>query len=69
MNEKYLVVTNRGYTTEKIFYLGDSELQAFKRLKEITYMNKELLLANVKMVTMFNKFELVEIFEVIKKIA
>jgi hypothetical protein len=66
--EKYLVVINRGYDKEKVFYVGDSELAAHKRLKELPYANKEVLLARVKMATLFGEFELIEYYEVIKKI-
>ena len=62
--EKYLVVINRGYDKEKIFYMDDSELAAQKRLKELPYANKEVLLAKVKMGNMF-AYELVESYEVI----
>ncbi|MBW9148430.1 hypothetical protein K2F40_05510 [Clostridium sp. CM028] len=69
MKEKYLVLINRGYDKEDIFYMGDSIIIAYKRLKELPYANKEILFANVKMVTMFNKYELIESYDVIKKIS
>jgi len=66
MDEKYLVVINRGYDKESIFYMGDDIMMAYKRLNELPYANKEVVLAKVKMCTMLG-YELIESFDVIKK--
>ena len=69
MDEKYLVIANRGFEKEDIFYVGDSLLIAYRRLKELPDRNKEVILATVKMCTMFGEYEMVESYEVIKKIS
>jgi hypothetical protein len=58
----------------KYFYKGDVKIRnsipmAYKRLRELPYTNKEVLLATINMITMLGEFELIESYEGIEKIA
>lgn len=68
MNQKYLVIVNKDLENEEIYYCGDIEIDAFKKFKELTYRNKQIVLANVNQVILHG-FNLIEKYEVIKKIA
>ncbi|KEI02885.1 hypothetical protein G8T76_10730 [Clostridium botulinum C/D] len=68
MSKKYLVVVNKDLENEEIYYCGDIEIEAFKKFKELTYRNKHIVLANVKHIILHG-FNLIEKYEVIKKIA
>lgn len=68
MNQKYLVIVNKDLENEEIYYCGDIEIDAFKKFKELTYRNKQIVLANVNHVILHG-FNLIEKYEVIKKIA
>lgn len=50
MEEKFLVIVNRNFEDEEIYYCGDIEILAFKKFKELPYKMKEIVKANVKMV-------------------
>ncbi|HEY8805280.1 MAG TPA: hypothetical protein VIM42_09300 [Clostridium sp.] len=41
MDEKYLVVINREDNKEDIVYMGGDIMKSYKRLKELSYVNKE----------------------------
>lgn len=68
MDIKYVVISNRGYDSEDIFYCGDEELMAFKRYKELPKnMNKEIVKATVKMCKIMG-YEMIEKISVTEKI-
>ena len=68
MDIKYVVTTARGTEQEKIFYVGDLELQARKRYNELPEnVHKEIVRATVKMCKIFG-YEIIESISVVEKI-
>lgn len=69
MDEKYLVIANKGFANEEIYYCGDVEIQAFKRFKELpNNMMKTIVKAKIQMMTIMG-YELIKDYEIIEIIA
>ncbi|KGM92894.1 hypothetical protein IRP63_15625 (plasmid) [Clostridium botulinum] len=67
MENRYLVITNKGLSSEEIYYCGNIEIEAFKKFKAISFKNKQIVLAKVKY-TIIHGFELIERYQIIKRI-
>ncbi|WP_373844549.1 hypothetical protein [Clostridium sp.] len=68
LENQYIVVADYNMESQRIFYNGSVEIDAFKVLKNVQFHNKRLFKANVKMCKMFDH-DLIEAFEVIERIA
>jgi hypothetical protein len=64
----FVVVVDHDMDSEKIYYNGKVELEAFKILKGLKCSNKRLFKANVKMCKI-KGYDFIESFEVIERIA
>ncbi|AKN34109.1 hypothetical protein Ccar_03715 [Clostridium carboxidivorans P7] len=62
-----LVVTDIDLESEKIYYNGDNEVQAYKRYKEVQHLNKQIVRANVKMCKV-RGYDFIHSFEVIERL-
>lgn len=68
MEEKYLVIGNKNFDNETIYYCGDTEILAFKRFKELpSNMMKIIVKAKVEFV-MLHGYEFIKDYEIIEEI-
>lgn len=67
LENQYIVVVDYDLETEKIFYNGTVELEAFKILKNLQYQNKKIFRANVKMCKIMG-YDFIDSFEVVERI-
>ncbi|NMM64466.1 hypothetical protein HBE96_17760 [Clostridium sp. P21] len=67
VENQILVVTNIDLESEKIYYNGDNEVQAYKRHKEVQHPNKQIVRANVKMCKI-REYDFIHSFEVIERL-
>ncbi|MFL0198693.1 hypothetical protein ACJDU8_24515 [Clostridium sp. WILCCON 0269] len=65
LENNFIVVVDHDLESQRIFYNGKVELEAFKILKELKYSNKRLFKANVKMCKIHG-YNFIESFEVIE---
>lgn len=66
--EKFLVITNKDFEDEEIYYCGDVEFEAFKKFKELPHKMKQIVKAKVEMckilgVDFIKTYEVIEIIK------
>ena len=67
MLEKFLVIVNKDFDNEEIYYCGINQILAFKKFKELPD-NIYMVKANVKMLEIEGA-KLIDTYEIIERIA
>ncbi|QXE19556.1 hypothetical protein [Clostridium sp. 001] len=69
MIEKFLVIVNKDFDDEEIYYCGVNQILAFKKFKELpNNIYKQIVKANVKIIEIAGT-ELIDKYEIIERIA
>jgi hypothetical protein len=69
MLEKFLVIVNKDFDNEEIYYCGINQILAFKKFKELPdNIYKQMVKANVKMLEIEGA-KLIDTYEIIERIA
>lgn len=69
MIEKFLVIVNKDFDDEEIYYCGANQILAFKKFKELpNNIYKQIVKANVKIIEIAGT-ELIDKYEIIERIA
>ncbi|RMD04890.1 hypothetical protein D9O40_00625 [Clostridium autoethanogenum] len=69
MIEKFLVIVNKDFDDEEIYYCGVNQILAFKKFKELpNNIYKQIVKANVKIIKIAGT-ELIDKYEIIERIA